>query len=159
MKETEFQSMLVRVIIADGGQAMKLSPEFSNGTVDLPCKMRRHPASFLLEAKSKTLRASTVANPDFKFKLDVTKLQQYCLRDWYNAGMPTGVVSLLQTEGKNINHARVAFYGYQGCVDLDWHAKIRDHVPLGDHNIRDTRLVSELESFINCWPNGWNNGC
>lgn len=150
MIETEMQKLVVDAVIEGGGRALKFNNRFLIGVCDLFLKLPGH-QPMLLEAKKIDLSAKTF---DHTWNVGATKKQQDFLRNWHEAGMLTGVVSFIQTPGREtIRSLRMAIYAYEYLASppdsTKWLVRQVDHTPLGEKSERFTNIREQLIRFAN----------
>jgi hypothetical protein len=104
MKEIELQTDIINAVRERGGAGHKLSHRFSVGVVDLLVKMPGDQPK-LIEVKLN----ERPARDDTPITLDITVPQINFLKDYFNAGMITGILSLIydRKKGKKLMWGRV----------------------------------------------------
>lgn len=146
MIETEMQQLIVDAVKEGGGQAIKFNNRFIVGVCDLLLKMPGH-QPMILEAKKIDLSART---QNHVWDVGCTKKQQDFLRDWHEAGMLTGVVSFIQTPGREpIRTLRMQIIPYETVLHTNWCVFQSDHRPLGEKSERLLNIRQALIGFAN----------
>lgn len=147
MLETQCQQLIVNAAEEAGGRGLKFNNRFLIGICDLLIKMPGH-QPMMLEAKLKNLSAKTT---NHVWDVGCTHKQKSHLRDWHWAGMLTGVVSFIQTPGREtIQTLRMAIYHYE-YFNKGWGRQVlqNDHRPLGEKSERLTNIRQQLIEFTN----------
>lgn len=151
MIETQCQQLIVDAVIEVGGRALKFNNRFVSGICDLLGKMPGHPP-WMLEAKLHNLSVKT---QNHVWDVGCTKLQKDHLRDWHEAGFLTGVVSFIQTPGREtIQTLRMQIIPYDQISrarrgEEAWVVFQNDHRPLGGKDERMTNIRQQLIEFAN----------
>lgn len=123
MLEIDCQSMVIDIVRARGGYAHKLSNRFLIGVADLSIQIPglRH---VWAEVKLNKFRQAPFEFGNFKFKLDVTRLQHKFLYNYQRAGAKCGILSFVEIGGRGKLGLHVAWLGLDTTCryEVEWSA-------------------------------------
>lgn len=138
MKEVQYQSLVLKIVRDAGGAGHKLSNRFLIGVSDLLVKMPNW-APMLVEVKLAKFAKST--EDDHEFNIGVTVPQLEFLKKYHNAGMKTGVLSLIEHGNARAQNLRV------GAFKLDVFAGPCLYATIGGHKRFTKRTDGILEAL------------
>lgn len=154
MNELEMQKLVVDDTCDNGGFAQKLSNQFIRGIADLLVKRPAYPAG-VLEVKQRTKPKSM----DLVFELDVTFLQKKHLRECWDAGMPAGVISFLETPRKGAAGLYMEICTFREIEDKQYRVHASAHELLSSpKNLAPWNIGEHLDDFFRrcAQQQGWH---
>lgn len=132
MNELAMQALVVKTVNDAGGFAMKLSHRFLVGVPDLLVKLGPTQAG-VLEVKRHDLSPIGV-RANMPFRLDVTPAQRRYLRDADRGGMPSGVMSFIQT-GRGASSLLLQVLTFREAEQQEYAVHPDEHQGIGDVGI------------------------
>lgn len=161
MIELDLQKLTCDVVNGAGGFAFKSANRFLVGVSDLFVKLPYHsslgvapkigiPAGGWIEVKQRT----GFPRDDVRFNVGVTGPQKAFLKRNHDAGVPTGVLSFVQTGSGSGLILYAALHPYISCFNTEWGFRTSQHVLLGKKGEREGALLALLYQWHREWRNG-----